>query len=483
MSELWKHQEVAISRAALQRDLALFHDPGTGKTRTTIEILRGRFNQARRIERTLILGPLIVAEQWKRQFLQYSKTPAEKILVLTGPGAKRLKQLAEAQRKHPTGFIVITNYDALAAIKGFAEALEAWAPEILICDESHRMKDPTTVRFGKLRPIADQASHRYMLTGSPILNSPMDIFGQLRLLNKGESFMGYDPKKGKRLPMTFFQFRNHYFYDANAAMPAHIRFPNWKVRPGSMEDFKKILEAAAVQAKKEECLDLPPLVETVIPIELGKQQRVAYEAMRDEYVAHVKDQTITASLAITQSLRMQQILNGFVQASPDHEPQYFDEVPRMDALKEKVADLVAQGQKVIVWTHFVPTYKWIEKELNKLKIECLFLTGKESAKVKNENVLQFAAEGGPPVVVCNPQAVGLGVELTAAKSAIYFARTYSRDHQIQTAARNYRGGSEIHDCVTHYDLRAEGTVDDVIANALAGKANIAETLLAWANSQ
>lgn len=482
MTELWPHQQEAITRAGLQRDLALLHDPGTGKTRTAIEILKLRYNAGKRIQRTLILGPIIVLAQWKRQFEQYSKIPQEKIVVLLGAGKKRLELLESMQKKHPQGFVALLNYDGLI-IKGMSEALEKWAPEIMICDESHRLKAPDTARFKALRPVADRAKHCYLLTGSPVLNSPMDLWAQWRIMNRGESFMGFNPRTNRQEPLSFFQFRNVYFYDANAGMPKHAYFPNWKPRPGASEALKRILQQTSVQAKKEDVLKLPPLIQSIIPVAMGKKQEKAYREMESQYVTMVKEHAITASLAIVQSLRLQQILSGFV-PNPDKENEgiWFDENPRLEALLEKTEDLVAQGKKVVVWTNFVPTYDKIAQELKKLKIDSVFLTGRESIKVKDANVLAFT-KGEIPVCIAHPAAAGLGVELTEAQYSIYYGRSYSQEHLIQSTARNYRGGSEIHAHVTQYDLVVPDTMDDVIISCLDGKVKLAQALLDWANAK
>lgn len=477
---LWDHQTLTINRADEIRDLALFHDPGTGKTRTTIEILKRKYNGAKRIKRTLVLGPIIVAEQWRRQVALYSKIPKEKVIVLLGDGKKRVKAFLKACGEHPQGFIAIMNYEGIL-IEKLWEEISEWEPEILVADESHRLKDPTTSRFKLLRPVADKADHRFILTGSPILNSPMDIWAQYRLMNKGESFMGFNPRTHRPEPMSFMQFRNHYFYDRNAGMPKQSYFPDWVAKPMTASQLATIMSTTATQARKEEVLDLPPLLHVPLYTTLGTRQRTAYEEMARDYITAVKENVITANLAITQALRLRQILAGFVPTGEDGKGAiFFDDVPRLDMLKEKVRDLVEQKKKVIIWTCFVPTYEKISKELAKLNIPSVMLTGLQNAKEKDANVLAFR-HGDMPVAICNPQAVSLGVELTEAQYSIRYDRSYSLEHQLQGEARNYRGGSEMHEHITQYDLCVPGTLDEAIMLALQGKQNVAQALLNWAH--
>jgi SNF2 family DNA or RNA helicase len=467
---LWPHQQIAVDRARDQSNLALFMPPGVGKTGTTIHIIREEFNKHQRHLPTLVVGPQITINQWKAEFAKFSKIPRDRIIALPTSGTKRLKDFETARKKFDGGIVVVTNYEAFLT-KAFCEAIGDWAPHILVLDESHRVKNPSSQRVKALRPIAEKATRRFILTGTPVLNSPMDLFSQYLLLDNGETF-------GK----NFFTFRMQYFYDKNAHMPRQRYFPCWEIRKDALAAINAKLQATSVQAKKEECLKLPPLVEVDIPTPLGKEQEKAYKDLEKHFIAFVKDKTVTADLAITKTLRMRQALAGFL--LPDHDPNwdrkpiYFEENPRLQALTEKTELLVESGGKVIIWTDFQATYDMISKALTKLKIDHVFLTGRESAKQKTENVAAFT-KGDVPVAICNPAAVGLGVNLTEAKYSIYYTRGFSFGEKDQSMARNYRGGSDMHDSVTHYSIFVENTLDEVIRKALESKESIADAVLAW----
>lgn len=463
LMDLWDHQKKAISAAQQVENLALLHEAGTGKTCTMISILRDHYNRTKRLRRTLILCPLIVTEQWKKEFAKFSKVPQEKIVVLTGSGSFRVKLFNKMKAAHPKGFIVIMNYEAVQ-IDSLYQLICDWSPEILVLDESHRCKNPSSRRVKKLIPIADQAAHRYIMTGTPVLNTPMDLFSQYRLLDRGESF-------GR----NFFAFRARYFYDANAAWKAKGHyFPNWKVLPKAIEELAEILSETAVQARKKDCLDLPPYVQVDIPITLGSEQQRAYNEMKKLFVAQVKEKVITATLAITQSLRLRQILAGFIQVGEDN-PDYFEQNPRLDTCVEKCESLVEEGGKVIIWTDFKATYSMLQKALAAKKIDSTLLTGEQSKAAKDKAVEEFTL-GDIPVLIANPSAGGTGVNLIQASSSIDFTQSYSLGDNIQKKARNYRGGSEMHEKITNYRLRVVGTLDDAIIEALDTKEKMAESL-------
>ena len=89
MKPLWQHQVEAIRRAETERDLGLFFEQGTGKTRTMIEILRRKYAVKEHIRKTLIICPVIVCRNWKAEFKQYSNRNQRDIVILEGTGIQR----------------------------------------------------------------------------------------------------------------------------------------------------------------------------------------------------------------------------------------------------------------------------------------------------------------------------------------------------------------------------------------------------------
>lgn len=456
--KLWAHQQKAIDLADKQPHLALFLEIGTGKTATMINILRRDYNKHKKVCSTLIFAPLSVCPQWKEEFAKWSKIPQEDILVLTGPGASRVKALQS--RTKPA--IVVTNYESVR-IKAFYDALLKFSPEIVILDESQRVKDPQSVQSGKIYPICHSARRRFIMTGTPFLNSQLDIFGQFKALDP--NIFGHN----------FWKFKHLYFYDKNAGRP-NCNFPDWQPKPDTSARISQLIANSSVQAKKSECLDLPPLLEVQVPVELSPAQRKAYEDMRKHFVAEVGEQLITAEFAMTKTLRMQQILAGYLAQDSESDPHWMDN-PRLQALEDILEQI--NKEKVIIWTNWRPTYQKIAKVCEDQGYKIAFLTGDQTAVQKQISIQSFQ-NGDINALICNPSAGGAGINLQAAKYSVYYSRGYSLEHFLQSQGRNYRGGSEIHDRITHYHLIAKGTLDEVIAKALLSKQEVGEQILRWA---
>lgn len=179
---------------------------------TCINTLRYKYMQHGRILRTLIVGPPIVMENWKREFLAHSNIPEDKIFILQGPGPKRIK-MVEAL---PEEAIAIVNYEAFGRMPKLIEALHKWNPEAIAWDESHRCKNQTSKQTKAAIKMADKAQYNYLLSGTPVLNTMLDIFTQFRIMDGGLTL-------GKK----FWDFRNKYFLDLNAGMSKDKYFPNW----------------------------------------------------------------------------------------------------------------------------------------------------------------------------------------------------------------------------------------------------------------
>jgi SNF2 family DNA or RNA helicase len=461
--ELWAHQKQAIEKAKTVSNLALFMDMGTGKTATVIHIIRHLFNSNSRYMRTLIVCPKSVMENWKKEILRFSEIPKGKIFPLKGTLAQRV----EVYNKAPEGSIFITNYESFA-YPLFAKAIDNMPPEVMILDESHRVKSTTSKRTKALIKVSEAMSrkfkkpYRYIMSGSPVLNNELDLFTQFLILDQG-----------KTLGRNFFAYRATYFTDKNAFMPKHIHFPKWVVRPESTEKLKQLIAPICVTAKKEECLDLPPLVKMEVEVELSPEQKKSYDMMEKDFISFVGQDTspAVATIALTKVLRMQQILSGFL--STEDGVKSFEENPRADVLKELLEDY-AEGQKVIVWAIFKHDYEVIRKICERLCVEYAEVTGEISDK--QAELDRFEKDPKCRVMIASPQAGGTGVNMIEASVMIYYSRSYNLEHDMQSEARNYRGGSEKHAKITRIDLVAKNTIDTAILEALQNKHNLAKNI-------
>lgn len=469
----YSHQLEIVELSKKSDSLALLWDMGTGKTKGLIDVLRNRYNTERRLLPTLIFAPLVTIYNWKNEFKLWSKVDQNRIFVIDTNGKKRLQLLNHAIQE-TSDVIIIINYEAIQSDDIF-DFFMAWSPRIIVADEMHLLKNHKSKRAKKVVKLGDQADYRYGLTGTPILNSVEDIFHQYRFLDKGKAF-------GK----NFWVFRNTFMYDENAAWasrPGH--FPKYAPRPEMFDVLNQKMYSIATRITKEDCLhDLPPLVRIKRDIQLGAEQNKAYKQMKKEFIAFVKDEkksgkahAVVAQLAITKALRLQQIISGFVVTDEGEEVEFKDN-PRLDDTKD-LLERLTPAHKVIVWCSFIYNYRQIERICKELKIPHVFITGEMNIKQKGEAMEAFRNDDSVRVVIANRKAAGIGINLVEASYSIVYSRNFSLGDEKQSEARNYRGGSQIHEKVTKIDMCAKDTIDEMILQALDNKQQLSDRIVDW----
>ncbi len=459
--QLWAHQTEALQFARDKDAIALFFETGTGKTRTAIEVVKQKCAQNARTLRTLVLTPSVVTFNWKKEFCEYSNVSPAHVLVLHGSGDARLRQL----ERTPTYFVVVCNYETLLMEKVF-NAIKSWNPEILIADESHRIKNHRAQRTRRALALSSFAKYRLILSGTPILQNQSDLFAQYLFLDEGRT-----------LGKNFFTFRANYFTDKNADLRRKSRlvtWPNWVPKKSKETEFQNKVHSLAMSVKKSECLDLPPYIRQTFDVDMTKEQWKAYKEMRDDYITFVNSKAFTAQLAITKAMRLQQIVSGFLMS--DDKLQVFDNTPREKALLELLED-ITPSDKVIVWACWRANHDTIRRLLTKHKIEFRELLGDMGAASRDRAIQDFREDDKVRVLVGSQAAGGIGINLIEASHTIYYSRGFSLEHDVQSEARNYRGGSEIHSKITRIDLVTPGTIDEQITQALAQKQEISEKII------
>lgn len=456
---LWAHQREALQRAEKANGRYAFHfDPGTGKSRTVLELHnRSPYNNA------LIFAPLTVCRNWENEIAQYSKIGKNnKVYIVAGQTkAKKLKILNEV-RCDVNARMLIINIECLRS-DDYIDALLLCDFSFIIADEFHNFKTPSSLQTkGLIKLLSKQRpKHFYALTGTPAPQGEIDLWTTFVTMGKTE--------------LPFFVWRKKYFDDLNGyrkGQPGY--FPQFKVRASTKDVFQKLLSECSSTAKKNEVIDLPELLHVNLYCELSKAQRGHYESMYDLLFAKDDDgNELSATSILARTIRLQQIVGGFLGETPI-------EHTRLGALNDAI-DLTA-GAQFVIWTIFAPGYFQLAQHLKSLGISYGFLTGQQSAEDRAITIADFQA-GKIRALIAHPKAGGVGVNLTAAKFSIHYLKSFNLVDDLQCEARNYRGGSEIHDRITRIDIIAQNTIDEDISRALRAKKSVQDFILGIKNGK
>lgn len=475
--EPWEHQKEAEKRSLDKDIFALFFEVGTGKSATAINMWRRQCNIVKRFKKTIIFTPPITLKNWKNEWRMHSKIPESKVVVLHGPRKKRL-ELFDKNKDKPC--IFVTNYESLN-MEPLMERFIEWEPDALIFDEAHKLKNRQAKRTKLANKLANprhpkdkkillKPPLKYILTGTPVLNSPEDLWSQFKILDNGN-----------RLGKNFFVFRARYFVDRNSGMPRHLYFPKWEIKTkekdgvdGLAEITKKIGDVS-MYVKKSECLDLPPLVRKMEHVGMTKEQQRVYNEMKKDFVSYMEGGVVTADLAITKALRLMQITSGFAKTREEKIVEFPDN-PKEKRLKELLEEL-CPGHKVIVWAVWKENYQTIKRICEELGVEAVEIHGGTTDKQKFESVDRFNNDDEVRVLIGHPGSAGIGINLIASDYSVFYSRTFNLEHSLQAEARNYRGGSEIHEQVIRIDLVCDETIDEEVVKRLVNKEKVGEKVL------
>lgn len=507
--ESWKHQQRIENLIANENRevFGLFHDCGTGKTKTASEIYRIKCGVNKRWVKMLIICPLVVLENWKRELLTHTYIKEKQIQILDGctkPNGRKLKnptkKLRLEQLNNKDADVFILNTDNVSNVAVWNEILELGI-EMLVIDESHRFKSFNGKRTKALHKLSQQGQCRYkfILTGSPILQSALDLWSQFYIL---------DPKI---LGYNYYSFRSKYFYDKNMGMPSDKHFPNFVPKDKkyfkefgynpdeTLDGLNEVIYRHADRVMKADVLDLPPRTYQTLEVPLAKEQARIYKEMRDNLVAFLDDVTLDTKnvmslpdledlpevmrvdLAIVKTLRLQQLICGIF-TKEDGTIEVLD-TNRIKILEDLLTELSTNVEnKVIIWSVFSPTYDIIGDVLDKLGLKYVMITGKQTREEKQIAQDTFNdMNSGINFMIANQSAGGTGTNLQGANYEIYYSRSFVLEHDLQADARSYRGGQTRQ--TTRIDLTTPDTIDQRIVESLADKRKHAEDILAVRNNE
>lgn len=450
----YEHQITATALATSRPVFALLMEMGTGKTKAWIDAA-SLLILLKRIEGALIVAPLAVCHNWKKEILAHSPLPDEmkRVVVLTGSMVEREKELA----RHGAYDFFITNYESLARMEKSLVRVMRSRKMAMVLDESTRIKNHAAKQSKAARRIGLVARARYILTGTPITQSPMDAFGQFRFLDP--RILGHD---------TFTGFRAEYGVRGGFKGKEVVSYKN-------LDRLAARIAAYSYRVLKKDCLDLPPKRYRVLELDMGERQKALYLQMRERAVAEMEGKVLAAPLVITKLLRLSQIASGLFPVIDENtgettSVESIADAPKLPALVELIEEAYESRQKVIVWSRFKEDVIRIEKVLGNKAVSYY---GDVSIKERDRRVNAFQTDSSVRVFVGQVRTGGIGLTLTAASLVIFYSNSYSLEDRLQAEDRAHRIGQHA-DTVDYVDLVCRGSIDRLVVRALKDKKQLAD---------
>ena len=447
----YRHQEKAfefvMNRFENPGGVALLVEMGCGKTLISIAVSGALFKEGK-IKRLLIVCPLSICGVWKEEFSRFADFDY-RLEVLKGTPNKKAETLTLMNGSSLQ--VAVVNYESVWRLE---EQVKDWNPDMIICDESHKIKTHNIAASKSLHRLGEKTKYKMILTGTVITNKAIDVFSQYKFLDS------------KVFGKSFYAFRNHYFDMVGYGNHTPV------LKKGAEDELKQKLHSIAFRATKSECLDLPETTEIARKIHLEPSAMNTYRHLVMDSFAELKNSEVTATNILTKILRLSQLTGGFL---GDDEGKKIHQVSsaKLKALEDIVDDVTESGKKLVIMARFVSEIKAIEKLLLKKKINYSIITG--GIRNRSEQIEKFQNESDVLVFVGQIATAGLGITLTESSTMVFYSLDYSMSNFEQAKARIHRTGQK-ENCIYIY-LIASNTVDEKVLKVLREKADLAKTLI------
>lgn len=436
---------------ALQHNAAMMDlDMGCGKTRVAIDTAFAR-DDSRRV---LVVCPKAVVPVWRENLEKFAPPGWTCWDLQKGTVAAKAESLKEYLKNITTRQFVVVNYDCVWR-KPMGDLLLRAGFDTVVLDESHRAKAAGSKVSKYLAMLGKRVKYRMCLSGTPMANSPLDVYGQYRFLDP--SIFG----------------TNHYeFLSKYAVMggPERRFVVGYKNQKELNEKFQSIAYTCRMSDIADR-LKLPPqlpVTKRIVTLPT-KDYKLSKELAKDFIAECNEGGAVVVSNVLSKMLRMQQIASGYcvVQDGPAEEKRIQElNTAKADALADILEDIPPEASVAVfcVFVHDLDTVAGVASEAKRRAFE---LSGRA-------NQLDEWKNSPGAVIAVQIRAGAEGVDMTNANHAIYFSLPYSLAQYNQSKARLYRPGQArpVHFC----HLIAEGTIDEAMYKSLQKKRDVIDAI-------
>lgn len=463
----WPHQEKALWYLYNRDTAALYTDMGTGKTKIMIDLM-----QNRGFKRVVVVGTAKSCDVWEEQISIHGFEGKISCRNLHGLSANKKKVALQeyfgpVNKDMATGTkVIIVNYESI-----WREPIASYllrktvGINCIVCDESHRIKTPSSKCSLYLTKLGKRASCRYLVTGTPLAENPMDVYAQYRFLDP--SIFG----------TNFGNFKARY-QNLNAQATAACGFPVLdKKQPYiHLDELHDKMFSCAFYV--ESSVELPEQTDITYHFKLPKPCQRVYKKLQDEGVICLNGKYIETDCALTMVLKLQQMTSGFAVA----EPKYQDSPDckrtvinlhreRVEALKDLLEGL-PKHEPVVVFANYRKDLKVIRNLCREMKLGYSEVSGTEDTlkewKASKATVLGVQYSSGSE-----------SIDLTRARYCIYYSLTRKLSLYLQSRKRIHRPGQTRP--VVYYHIIGQldkgVSMDELMMEALVNKQDIVDYVM------
>ena len=483
---LHPHQLRNVCHALAAVNQANFSVPGAGKTATALAAGLLHLN-AGTVDVLLVVGPLACFEPWESETRAAVGTLFRTIRV-RGTVRARREIYADATR----GNLLLLSYATAAsdrlAIMSMCERLNL----MLIVDESHRIK---RFRGGVWAPalteIAERSRVRMILTGTPMPNSPRDLYTQANILWPNGLLTGSRSEFASRVDRNFASFSSLIGPFTTRTSKSELGLPPYRIErhsipmTGTQAEIYRLIRSRF----RDQLEDAESWEDKLDALRRARPIRLLQAASNPDLFNH-PDETYRLPRVPPTNPTLLERLSRFAAT---------DQPAKSTAALRIVQGLAEEGQKVVCWSNFIRNLDSFSKLLRRElgipvfqvdgrvpasddPVQDKYDTGASEDDTRERRIEQFLYTDGPAALVTNPATSSESISLhRACHNAIYLDRTYDAALFFQSIDRIHRLGLPHDARVTIHILQAklgnDDSIDHLVDASLLSKQQAMEELL------
>ena len=416
----------------------LADEMGLGKTVQTIAAIRHSVENERERLPSIIVMPTSLLYNWQSEFRRFA--PDVKVQIVSGSRSKR-QLLLEDFAGSGAPDVLLTSYPL---IRQDIDLLREIPFRYAVLDEAQFIKNTLSLSARAAKRL--QAQTRLALSGTPMENNVAELFSLFDFV-----LPGYLPKAR--------EFLRRYDGGRNAEdLMARIR-------PFLMRRLKKDVMA-----------QLPPKIESLIPVTMPGDQRKVYNAVLAQKRLRIEGLMEHSQLSFGRAQVLQALMElRQICCHPSLVlPHYTGESGKLTLLMDILPEALLDGHRVLIFSQFTQMLKILRRSLNQEGIQTLYLDGDTKPEERQELTERFNA-GGAPVFLISLKAGGTGLNLTGADTVIHFDPWWNPSSEDQAADRAHRLGQE--KPVQVLRLVMQGSVEEQVLQMSRSKRRLFEKLI------
>lgn len=453
----YKHQTEGFNYGMKHERWLLGDEQGLGKTKQAIDIAVARKQTEGFTHCLIICGKNNLKWNWQNEITIHSNETGhilgQKVKKKTGElyiGSNKDK-LHDLERLDALdSYFIITNVETLRD-DAIASEIESWLHredgiQMIVADEVHAMKNPASQQ-GKAFIKLD-AKVRVAMTGTPMMNTPLDLYIILR-------WLGYEKH-------SFYSFKKYY-----AVMGGYGGYEIIGYR--HLDELEEQLQSIMLRRLKDETLDLPEKTYIDDYVDMLPKQNILYKEVKDEITAHVDQLTLSPN-PLAQMIRLRQTTG-----CPSILSSSVTQSAKLDRMEEIIEDTISNNRKLIIFSNWTSVTDEIEMRLRDKNINYAIITGQTSDSERPKMVEKFQNDDRCKVIVGTTGAMGTGLTLTAASTIILLDEPWSMALREQAVDRAHRIGQKSN--LTIYTIMCKGTIDEKIHKLVYNKGAMSDWLV------